>query len=184
MYQSTYFVDKSTATFADTLLLYGLATVLRTVFPDGAEPDVRIKDEGVYYAINLTEPIQSEWVENATYNHNGVDYILTDKMEKKGEIPDISNITYYQKQKERRADYFEARKQLSKGARRHGARVDEFPELQAVYNLEPHRNWDIWAQVNQMSAISAYNGMVLAWAETRNCFPDVLKIILDRKSVV
>lgn len=178
MYQSTYFVDKSTNTFADSLLAYGLATVLRTIFPDGKEPDVRIKDEGIYYAINLEEPIQANWVENAQYFHNGVNFILTDKMKKRGITPGISNITDYETHKKRRADYFEARKKLPKEARRPGATVDEFPELQAVLNLEPHPYWDIWAQVNQMSAISAYNGMVLAWAETRDCFPDMLKIIL------
>ena len=183
MYQSTYFVDKSTATFADSLLAYGLATLLHNLLPERV--DVRIKDEGVYYAINLyvnnlSEPIQPEWVENATYDHNGVKFILTDtikkSLEKKGEeIPD----TYidYEEHRKRRAEYFEKRKTLPKAAQRPGASPDEFPELRNL--TPPHRYWDIWAQVNQMSAISAYNKMVLAWAETRSCFPDVLKIILQ-----
>ncbi len=177
MYQSTYFVDKSTATFADSLSAYGFAALLHNLLPE--QVDIRIKDEGGYYAITLTEPVQSEWVESATYDHNDVRFILTEKMKKKGEIPDIPNIIDYEAQKKRNSEYFEKRKSLPKAAQRPGAKVDEYPELQAVQGLEPPPEWDIWAQVNQMSAISAYNKMVLAWAETACCFPDVLKIILQ-----
>ncbi|MBI1878238.1 MAG: hypothetical protein HYR94_08435, partial [Chloroflexi bacterium] len=54
MYQQTYFVDKSTHTFADVLAAFGLATLLSRIVEDaGEEIDVRIRDDGSYYAIAL-----------------------------------------------------------------------------------------------------------------------------------
>lgn len=179
MYQHTYFVDKSTITLADPLAAYGLATILKNIIPDEVEPDIRIKDNGPYYSIVLSEPIQAAWVENVAYFHNGVEFILTDRMKTEGTYPkDLANLIEYEFYKQRRAEYFEARKQLPKEALRPGATVDEHPILATIQSLEPPPNWEIWAQVNQMSAITAYNGMVLAWHESRVCFAETLKLIL------
>jgi len=179
MYQHIYFVDKSTATPADPLAVYGLATILRNIIPDDIEPDIYIKDDGPYYSVVLSEPIQPKWVDQASYFDNGVEFILTDKMKKSGEYPkELTNLIEYETHKQRRTEYFEARKSLPKAALRPGATVDEHPILATVQSLAPHPNWEIWAQVNQMSAITAYNGMVLAWHESRICFAEVLKLIL------
>ncbi len=179
MYQQTYFVDKSTATLADSLAAYGLATILRGLIPDEVEPDIRLRDDGPYYSVVLSEPIQPEWVDKISYLDTGVEFILTDKMKKSGEYPkELTHAIDYEAHKQRRAEYFEARKLLPKAALRPGATVDEYPILATVQSLAPHPNWEIWAQVNQMSAITAYNGMVLAWYESKACFGEVLKLIL------
>lgn len=59
MYQSTYFVDKSTDTFADILLAYGVASLLeRLVQENTGEAVVRVQDAGSVYAITLENPIE------------------------------------------------------------------------------------------------------------------------------
>ncbi|MBI1880821.1 MAG: hypothetical protein HYR94_21805, partial [Chloroflexi bacterium] len=85
----------------------------------------------------------------------------------------------YEAEKERNTLYYEGLRQLPPEARRPGASPDQYPELATVLALKPRPDWNILAQVNQMSAISAYNGMVAAWAEGRACFVDYLKLILQ-----
>ena len=60
MYQATYFVDKTTDTFADTLLAYGVAALLDKLLRDnGGAATVRVRDAGSVFAIALERPIQS-----------------------------------------------------------------------------------------------------------------------------
>jgi hypothetical protein len=176
MYQRTYFIDKSSDTSADPLAAYGLATILKNLLPEDLEEDIRIKDSGPYYSIVLENPLQPEWVEDVAY-FSTVDFILTKKMKDQGDYPQDINLTDYEAQKQHNAEFYEARKQLPKEALRPGATPDEFPQLLSL--KPPHRHWEIWAKVNQMSAISAYNGMVAAWHECRPCFAGVIKLILQ-----
>jgi hypothetical protein len=176
MYQQIYYIDKSTDTFADPLAAYGLATILKNLMPEEAEADIRIKDNGPYYSIELEEPLQPEWVEQATY-FSPVDFILTKKMKDRGDYPKDINLADYEAHKRRNAEFYEARKLLRKEALRPGATPDEFPELLSL--TPPHPYWEIWAQVNQMSAISAYDGMVAAWYESKPCFAGVIELILQ-----
>jgi hypothetical protein len=176
MYQKTYYIDKSTHTFADVLVAYGLATLLNHMIKDaGQDPDIRLRDGGPYYAIELGKPIEQAWVENCAY-FTVIPLIKTAKMQKINEAG--LEIVDYEAERERNALYFEGLKQLPPAARRPGASPDEYPELEAVLQNKPRPDWAILAQVNQMSAISAYNGMVLAWAEARASFAGHLKLIL------
>lgn len=174
MYQQIYYIDKSTNTFADSLAVYGLARILYGIM-EAMEPDILIQDKGYYYQVDLGRDIRPEWVDNARY-FNPVDFILTDKLKKEGACPEGINSTDYEDHKARNAEFYEKRKLLPKEALRPGATVDEFPELASL--SPPHPNWEIWAQVNQMSAIAAYNSMVAAWYECKPCFPELLKLIL------
>jgi hypothetical protein len=66
MYQQTYFVSKSTGTFADVLAAYGLAAVLNEVLRQArgefGHRRVWLRDAGPYYAVELSEPLRAEWV--------------------------------------------------------------------------------------------------------------------------
>jgi len=175
MYQSTYYVDKTTDTFADVLLAYGVASLLeRLTQANGSETTVRVQDAGSVYAITLEDPIEEGFEEIAWFCD--LPFIHTSKKKPPDDWP--GPVVDYDTERERRNEYFEARKQLSNEAKRPGVTVDEFPELAAVLALEPRPDWDILAQINQMGAISAYAKVLTAWYESRVCFPDLLRLLL------
>jgi hypothetical protein len=84
----------------------------------------------------------------------------------------------YAEERERRSQYFEARKQLPREARRPSATVDEFPQLATVHALRPRPDYDILAQIYQMSGIYAYSDALRSWFACRDCFPDLVRIAL------
>jgi hypothetical protein len=176
MYQSTYYVDKTTDTFADVLLAYGVASLLeRIVQAKVGIKTVRVQDAGSVYAIALEDPIKEgfeeiEWFCDLPFIQTGK------KKESPRGWPGL--LVDYDAEKERRSAYFAAREKLSKEARRPGATVDEFPELAAVEALAPRADWEILAQINQMQALSAYSKVLTAWYECRVCFADVLRLLL------
>ena len=175
MYQSTYYVDKTTDTFADVLLAYGVASLLeRLLQANVGQTTVRVRDAGSVYAVVLEDPIEEgfekmEWFCDLPFIHT-----------RSKKPPDgwPGQVVDYDAERERRAEYFEARRQLPPEARRPGATVEEFPELAAVNALAPRPDWDILAQINQMGAISAYSKVLTAWYECRACFPDLLRLLL------
>lgn len=179
MYQQTYYLDKSSQTFADVLTPYGLGTLLQRVVQDaGQDIDIRIRDDGSYYTVALDQPLEEAWVTQCRY-FSEVPLLVTAKMKKAGGLPADILWVDYEAQRENNGLYYEGLKQLPAEARRPGASADQYPELAAVLDHKPRPDWDILAQVNQMSAISAYNGMVMGWYEGKDCFADLLKIILQ-----
>ena len=175
MYGSTYFVDKTTDTFADVLLAYGVASLLeRLLQANVGATTVRVRDAGSVYAIVLEDPIKEGFEEMDWFCD--LPFIHTRSKKPPEGWPGV--VVDYAAERERRNEYFEARKKLSREARRPGATVDEYPELAAVLSLSPRPDWDILAQVNQMQAITAYIGVLTAWFKSRVCFPDLLRLLL------
>ena len=175
MYQSTYYVDKTTDTFADVLLAYGAASLLeRLLQANVGEATVRLRDAGSVYAIVLEDPVEAGFEKTAWFCD--LPFIQTGKKGPPDGWP--GEVVDYAAERERRSEYFAAREKLSPEARRPGATVDEFPELAAVHALAPRPDWDVLAQINQMGAISAYSKVLAAWYESRACFPDLLRLLL------
>lgn len=175
MYQASYHVDKTTDTFADVLLAYGAASFLeRLLQANVSQCTVRVRDAGSVYTITLEDPIEEGFEEIDWF----CDLPFIHTRNKKPPEGWPGSVVAYDAERERRAEYFEARKKLSPEARRPGATVDEYPELAAVLALEPRSDWDILAQVNQMQAIYAYSQVLASWFECRTCFPDLLRLLL------
>jgi hypothetical protein len=61
VYQSTYFVDKSSNTFADNLAAFGLAFVVNTIASGLAK--VRLEDQGFAFAVVCEPGLRQDWVE-------------------------------------------------------------------------------------------------------------------------
>ena len=61
MFQSTYYIDKLSNTFADNLAVFGLAFVLNGVADGRAR--VRIEDTGAVFAVVCEPAIREKWVE-------------------------------------------------------------------------------------------------------------------------
>ncbi len=175
MYQPTYYVDKTTDTFADVLLAYGVASLLERLLQTNiGETTVRVQDAGSVYAIRLEVPTEEGFEEIDWFCD--LPFIQTEKNSSPNGWP--GPVVDYAAEQERRNEYFAARKKLSKEARRPGATVNEFPELAAVNALAPRPDWDILAQINQMRAITAYSQVLTAWYACRVCFPDLLRLLL------
>ena len=68
MDQSVFYVDKTTDTFADVLLTYGVAALLDCLLRDNVgEQTVRVKDAGSVYAIDLETPIREQYTDIAWF---------------------------------------------------------------------------------------------------------------------
>ncbi|HDQ73998.1 MAG TPA: hypothetical protein ENN19_18165 [Chloroflexi bacterium] len=175
MNQSTFYVDKSTDTFADVLLTYGVAALLDRLLRDHVgQRTVRVKDAGSVYAIELEAPIRDEYADVAWFCD--VPFLQAGRKNPPEGWP--AQVVNYDAEKDRRSQYFDARKQLPKEARRPGATRDEFPELATVENLTPRPDYDILAQVYQMSSIYAYTDVLINSFACRECFPELLRITL------
>lgn len=175
MYQSAYYVDKTTDTFADVLLAYGVASLLeRLLQANVGETTVRVQDAGSVYVITLENPIEEGFEEIDWFCD--LPFLQTGKKKPPDGWP--GTVVDYDAERERRAEYFEARRQLSREAKRPSATVEEFPELAAVQALELRPDWDILAQINQMGAISTYSKVLTAWYKCRACFPELLRLLL------
>lgn len=182
IYTDQYFVDKRTDTIADIFVAYGVADLLKRILRDGSSRrhEVRIRDAGPCYLVTLSEPIQQAWIDEAAYFWQ-LPAIMTGVSRRR--LPDnlpASQQEDYDEHRERRGQFFEARKQLPREARRPGASSDEFPQLHEVYRLKPPRAWDVWAFINQMSAIYAYSDAVAGWHEAgeKGIFPEYLRLVL------
>lgn len=175
MYQSKYYVDKTTGTFADILLAYGLATLLDRLLKDNGEAmTVRIRDEGGIYVVILEEAIQE--------GYEGVEwfcdlpFIETTKKKPPAGWPGM--VVDYKAQSERIARFYDLRRQLPKEALRSGATVSEFPALVQIEANRPRSDWQIIAQINQMGGITAYTQVLMSWFGCKNLFGDLLRVIL------
>ena len=175
MYGSTYYIDKTTDTFADVLLAYGVASLLERLLQGNVgEATVRVRDDGSVYTIALEDPIE-EGFEDLSWFCD-LPFIHTSSKKPPDGWP--GEIVEYETERERRTAYFQAREKLSPEARRSGATLDEYPELAAVLAFAPRFDWDVLAQINQMGAISTYTQVLTAWHESCICFPDLLRLLL------
>ena len=175
MYQSVYYVDKRTDTFADVLLAYGVASLLDWLLvAHVGQATVRIRDAGPCYAIVLEEPIRPGYEEVDWFCD--LPFISTRSQKPPQGWPGA--VVDYEAERERRSEYFEARKRLSSEALRPNATVEEHPELATLLALAPRPDWDILAQINQMGAITAYTQVIERWLKCRVCFPDLLRLLL------
>jgi hypothetical protein len=165
LYQSTYFIEKTSQTFADNLAAFGLAFVLNMVASGRAK--IRLKDVGSAFAIFCEPDLQENWVQEARFQ-SGAPFLVTvdnktgKKMAKGTDIPpdelpiggDV--VVDYETQKTNNAQFFEWRKSLSRD------------DLKQVRNgtlnppVTPHPDWDLFRAINPM-ALQAYNGLVGEW---------------------
>jgi hypothetical protein len=180
MYQSSYYVNKQTGTFADTLAAYGLATLLNGVLESGVGPqggkEVRLYDRGPYYEVRLSPALREDWVNACRYfAPTSASYILTTKNQ--GKMPAGIATFDYKANKQRNNEYWEMRKTMKGVADDKGA-LDDNPALAALHAIKPSPDWPVYAIVNQMSAITAYNEAMIRWHQGRDLFPDMLRLVL------
>ncbi len=181
MFQDTYYVDKSSGTFADALEAFGAATVLREILRHArdAEAEVRLLDAGSAYALRLPTPLQEAWIE-ACPPVSPAPFLLTPKNAAKlpNKLPvGTAAVVEYEAEKERRGEYLALLQGLSAEAKRARARGEQHPELQALQGKGVHEHWDIFRALNP-GALDAYNNVVGQWWEARGTFAALLRALL------
>ena len=176
MYQSEYYIDKSSGTPGDTEAAYGLASILRSVLESAGElngTDVKLIDEGDKYSVQLPVTLTSEMIESCQF-FAPIEFILTAKNGTKK--PVLTGVLDYEGEKARNAEYYERRKNLPPEAR--GKNADPFhPALQGL--VPPKSTWPLFQAINQMAAIIGYNDSVVRWEDNNAQFAAVLKLILQ-----
>lgn len=176
MYQQSYFVDKTTDTFADTLLAFGVAALLSQLLREQqGDATLRIRDNGSHFAIQLSTALLPG-AESLPW------FSLLDFIETRSKKPPaqwIGRTIDYEATRLRQARFFELRKQLPPAAKRIGASVDEFPVLAEIAAYQPPADWQVVQLINQMGAITAYAQVMESWMECRTCFSDVLRLLLQ-----
>lgn len=176
MYQQTYYVDKRTDTFADVFLAYGLATLLDSVLDHfvGDNRWVRLRDKGAYYAIELSHPMQEEWVDKAPFQAL-VPYLKNDATDPQVVQTIPSNrVVDYKAEQDRVQLYRQAVKQ-------------KVPS-ETLARQKPHPDYEIWDWVRSEKldyqkgggkyVRCPYNALVWRWQELAPHFADNLRHIL------
>jgi hypothetical protein len=187
LYQSTYFIEKSTNTFADNLATFGLAFALNAIADGRAK--VRMEDKGYAFAIVCEPAIRQEWVEKCKFFVGApllitIDTAATKKQEKiikaikgtklnlaKLPEPDGYSLLDYQTERQNKDDFFAWVKALSPNDKKKWRNG----EIQSPSSL--HQNWEIFRAVNP-GALQSYNGPLGIWWQAQKAFPALLKILL------
>lgn len=163
MTRTEYFVDQITSTPADTLVAFGLTRLLAELNPE-EDVGLKIEDGGGYYRVSLDAQGLDGWLTDTKFFSllKGLD-----TAKRQAALPDLHKVDYVAHQQRNRA-FFDARK----GGQDEGALRDQGL-------TPPGRDWPAWAMINQMSATGAYNKLAEIWYAHHECFPMLLKIILD-----
>jgi len=161
MYPQKFYVEKTTGTPADTQIAYGLARVIEKLVPEDNDLDLKIEDLGDSYCVALNYPLEETWVEQAEF------FPLLRALDTAKKSSGIPNSVDYVAHQQRNNAYFEARKK--------GLKENDLAEQGLV---PPALDWPCWAIINQMAATSGYNAMITNWHLHKDCFPELIKIIL------
>ncbi len=167
MYQSCYYVEKRTGTFADVFLAYGLATLLDSILAHFVEEGhwVRLRDMGPYYMVELSVPLREEWVEKAPFQALAP-YLKTGREDPSTlkTIPSSVIVDYGQEW-----ERFQAYTKMPPSTR------DALPPEQ-LEQIKPHPQFPIFAWIGErrMQALGSYNNLILRWQELAPYFTEAL----------
>lgn len=181
MFQSHYYIEKASSTFADNLATFGLAFVLNGIAQGRAS--VRMEDVGSAFAVIVEPAIQAEWVAACRF-FVGAPFLATydRKLQAKvvkgcsiplSALPAESNdiLVDYEVERENNTQFFAWMKQLSDQEKRLAVRG----ELRGP--VAPHPDWDLFRAINP-AALQGYNSLIAEWWQAQAAFPELLQILL------
>ncbi len=160
---SVYYIDKSTGTAADTLLMAGFATLLDQVhLATGYDtPELVIEDSGPYWQIRAGVDLTDADLEQLQ-PFELLRLLITPTQRKA--LGDQALGFDYEQQQQQRTRYFELRAALPGKYRLPGANMSSNdPGLQQVANAHPSPELPLFAAINQMKIGSSYNDLVQRW---------------------
>jgi hypothetical protein len=178
MYQSEYFIDKSSNTFADNLAAFGLAFVLNGIAKDhGAK--IFVEDNGAVFRVRCTPAIREEWVVQCKF-FAGAQFLVT--MDRKSEKKMVKGTKLtpatvlgaidYETEKSNNRQFFDWMKALPAEQKKLAARGELAPPA------KPHEFWDVFRAINP-AALQGYNALLAEWQQGRDAFPELLRVVLQ-----
>lgn len=189
MHRSQFYVDKSTHTFADALVAFGLATLLEATLSDavarqdGNDVVVRMEDQGGHYRLTCEPGIEDDWL--VRFAHTPLTlapvvrtYKNKDKLP--GDLPPHA-VVDYEAVRDQRNLYWEARKNLPTEARKALARGERDHPALASLPGAPDPDWDVYRALNPAGLIG-YNSLVTQWWQARAILPQLLDLLLRMMS--
>ncbi|MGQ9815967.1 MAG: hypothetical protein ACUVR3_12610 [Candidatus Roseilinea sp.] len=176
MFQDTYYIGKSTGTFADNLMALGLAFVLDAIAKERAK--VQIEDRGDHFAVTCKPALHESWVVQCPFFVGAPMLITFDNKSKervvkgtKRSVEDVEGMpdiaADYEQAKRDSENYWEWRRGLSAEDRKRGLKPP----------VEPHPDWDLFRAINP-SALQSYNAVLEIWYSAQPIFADLLRAIL------
>jgi hypothetical protein len=186
----TLFVDKPTGTFADPLLAYGLAVVVGDVLKrtEGhgqpfdqlrTPPSVHLSDHGAYYRLDCTPALDDARL--ATIQTPYVPAVVIRTRKNAAKLPaDLppQTVVDYEVERDKRAEFFEIRKNLPSEALDALRQRKDHPALAALHGQEPHEHWDVFRAINPQ-ALTGYNKLMTQWWAVQEALPEVLALLRD-----
>lgn len=163
--KATFYIDKSTGTFADTLVAFGWMRVLAELHErQDTSHDIHLRDDGAYFTISCTT-IAPDTLDglhrNPLWPGNTV---MIETVKNRDTIPTgVMNKVDYESEKERVSAFFSAKGKAQT--------VDTSVP-------EPHRHWDIFRAINPAS-LPGYNGILSDWWTARNAQPEILNLLFQ-----
>lgn len=158
----TFYIDKSSGTFADTLVAFGWMRVLAELHDKQATShEIHLRDDGAYFRITCA-PITPETLESLRQNPLWPGNAPMIETLKNGEtIPAGAYKVEYEVEKERVSTFFSAKNK----AQSPDTTVDQ-----------PHPHWDIFRAINPAS-LPGYNKLLSDWWAVRSHQPEVLELL-------
>lgn len=167
MYQSHYYVPKKSNTYADMLEAVGFAHFLKRLVDD-EENDIKIKDNGVYYEVELLERITEDMVEKAKY-FDLFPYIKKSKDKLK---EDILNYIDYDEENKKQSKYNDILKNTDEDKMKLSEKLEKA-------GLKPRDDWPLISSLNKLKALDSYKKLYLNVYRNKENFPLIIKLILE-----
>ena len=176
------FIDRTSGTFADPLLAYGLAVVVGDALKRSngrKDPAVRLSDHGAYYRLDCTPALDDRRLAAVTAPYVPAVIIRTAKNAAglPSDLPPQATVDS-DAEWDRRTEFFAVRKTLPAEARSALAREEDHPALAALRGLEPHPDWDIFRAINP-ACLPGYNKLMVQWWSIQDALPEVLVLLRE-----
>jgi len=178
----TLYVDKTSGTFADPLVAFGLAVMMHDVLIRvGArgEPKVHLSDRGAYFCLDLSPALDENDLASVQAPYMPAQVIRTVKNADRlpQDLPPQA-IVDYEVERDKRVEYFELRRNLPPGARLAMRQGEDHPALAALHGREPHEHWDVFRAINP-AALIGYNKLMTQWWSVQDALPLVIELVCD-----
>lgn len=151
----TFYIQKSPQAFDDTLIAFGLATVIQELFEDAGGVDINITDRGAYYQLALNQALTQTLITERSLHLMPAKALATNKTK----LPEGIQSDHYETIRDAVGMFHEARKK--------GTEPPPYPSAP----------WDVYRAINPAS-LAGYNNLMTDWYTVRDT-PEVLAIIFD-----
>lgn len=163
----TFYINRESATSADTLLTIGFADLLRRALSIAGlrgGKGILMRNTGPTFEVKLSAPVRAEdlW---STQPLPLLDPLISarqdERQAKKGRV--LQDGFDYDAQREKQAQLLANLKQLPPHLRRPEARFQPDPQLAAVLKEGPRLEWEHYKAINMLKVPDTFNEIVLHW---------------------